>query len=580
MTVDRPGVSVEEIRSAKEALIRAGSLSDAGPAPEWLLAEIDRSWRRSISAGAARGSGEFLYRDEVDTDSELRRAARPILDRLASTVQDLGTAIFLADAGGQVVDRRIADPGDRGRFDRACAAEGFLFFETTIGTNGLGTPIEENTSVFVRGPEHFNEALEGLACAGVPIPHPITGRAMGSLSLAAPADSAERMMLALTREGARAISEQLSSGELLRDSALVGAYRRARGRGPVVVLDAETVIASVSGASLLSTEAHAQLWEALVTGAPGHGRRLLELELDGSPMRLITHPLGDHDRPAFAVEILDRGAPRLRGRPASHGATATVSPAGHTTGPVLVTGPAGSGRYHAARQLLRHNGHPEPVVVSAARLRTDGPELGAALSGLDSGGAVIVRRLEELPTAERAVPGLLRDAAERTPGARLVATVDPERSPDDLGEELGRWGTPLAVPALSSRQGELPRLAEAILGELDAPLRPVLSAATHQALLRWHWPGNVAEFRRVLLDLADEFPGRTVEPFHLPERMWEAAERRRLSRIESVQRTEIVAALRESGGNRSAAAALLGIGRTTLYRKLRELRIDQDSLSA
>lgn len=84
----------------------------------------------------------------------------------------------------------------------------------------------------------------------------------------------------------------------------------------------------------------------------------------------------------------------------------------------------------------------------------------------------------------------------------------------------------------------------------------------------------------MLLDLADEFPGRTVEPFHLPERMWEAAERRRLSRIESVQRTEIVAALRESGGNRSAAAALLGIGRTTLYRKLRELRIDQDSLSA
>nr|WP_241737363.1 helix-turn-helix domain-containing protein [Dietzia sp. CQ4] len=62
--------------------------------------------------------------------------------------------------------------------------------------------------------------------------------------------------------------------------------------------------------------------------------------------------------------------------------------------------------------------------------------------------------------------------------------------------------------------------------------------------------------------------------------MWEAAERRRLSRIESVQRAEIVSALRESGGNRSAAATLLGIGRTTLYRKLRELGIDQDTLSA
>ena len=76
MTVDRPGVSVEEIRSAKEALIRAGSLSDAGPAPEWLLAEIDRSWRRSISAGAARGSGEFLYRDKLHIRRNLSATAR------------------------------------------------------------------------------------------------------------------------------------------------------------------------------------------------------------------------------------------------------------------------------------------------------------------------------------------------------------------------------------------------------------------------------------------------------------------------------------------------------------------------
>ncbi|MBB1035602.1 hypothetical protein G6031_14600 [Dietzia sp. CQ4] len=580
MTANRHVVSAEEVRSAKEALIRAGPLSAAGPAPGWLLAEIDRSWRRSISAGASRGSGDFLYRDEFDPDSELRRAARPVLDRLATTVHDLGTAIFLADASGQVIDRRIADPGDRERFDRAYAAEGFLFSETTIGTNGLGTPIEENTSVFVRGPEHFNEALEGLACAGVPIRHPITGRAMGSLSLAAPVDSAERMMLALTREGARAVSDQLTSGELIRDSALVGAYRRARGRGPVVVMDSETVISSVSGVAFLDAEAHARLWEALVAGVTD-GRRLIELDFDGTPTRLIAHPLGARDRPAFAVEILDKGSPRLRGRPASPKEIATALPAADLAArPVLVTGPAGAGKCHAARRLLDRQGQPEPVVVFAAQLRTSGPELRVALSTLDAGRAVIVRRLEELPPAQRAVPGLLRDAVERTPGARLVATVDPDRSPDYLKNELARWGTPLTVPALSSRQNEIPTLAEAILGRLDAPRRPILSAATFQALLRWHWPGNVAELRRVLLDLADEFPGRTIDPFHLPETMWEAAERRRLSRIESVQRAEIVSALRESGGNRSAAATLLGIGRTTLYRKLRELGIDQDTLSA
>ncbi len=60
------------------------------------------------------------------------------------------------------------------------------FSEESIGTNGLGTPMQEGSAVFVRGAAHFNEALESLACAGVGIRHPVTGRVIGSLSLAAP----------------------------------------------------------------------------------------------------------------------------------------------------------------------------------------------------------------------------------------------------------------------------------------------------------------------------------------------------------------------------------------------------------
>jgi transcriptional regulator of acetoin/glycerol metabolism len=60
--------------------------------------------------------------------------------------------------------------------------------------------------------------------------------------------------------------------------------------------------------------------------------------------------------------------------------------------------------------------------------------------------------------------------------------------------------------------------------------------------------------------------------------MWDAANRRPLTRIESAERTEILAALRQSDGNRSKAASLLGIGRTTLYRKLHALGIDDDAL--
>ena len=60
-------------------------------------------------------------------------------------------------------------------------------------------------------------------------------------------------------------------------------------------------------------------------------------------------------------------------------------------------------------------------------------------------------------------------------------------------------------------------------------------------------PGNVAELRHVLPSLA-------------------------------AKRTEILAALRRSNRNRSRAASLLGIGRTTLYRKLNALGIDDEAL--
>ena len=88
-------------------------------------------------------TGAFHFLNEFDADSELSRAARPVLDRLAETLQDMGTAIFLADRSGQIVARRVAGHSERVRFDKANAAEGFDFSEESIGTNGLGTPMQE-----------------------------------------------------------------------------------------------------------------------------------------------------------------------------------------------------------------------------------------------------------------------------------------------------------------------------------------------------------------------------------------------------------------------------------------------------
>jgi len=596
----RFSVEDDEVRSAKETLISDGLMRGGKSQPLWLPGEIDRSWRRSISAGATRTSGAFHFVNEFDADSELSRAARPVLDRLEATLQDMGTAIFLADRTGQIVARRVTGTSERTRFDNANAAEGFDFSEESIGTNGLGTAIQEGSAVFVRGPEHFNEALEDLACAGTGIRHPVTGRLIGSLSLAAPVDAAEMMMLAMAREGAQQIVDNLSATVGRREVALGRSYQRHRAKGPVIVLNSDTVMTNVTGLSFLNVEMHARLWDSLLSQDWDQGPHVLDLDLQALQARVLAHRLDDLDDATFAVEILDRKRHSPTRKPAREApvrgpfVSNLQRLAARGSSALSVTGPSGSGKLHVVREWLDSEGHVSPLVLDGGDLHSQDSWRREATDTLGSGGAVVLRRLEDLdasqispvkaladslPTAGRDVPpGGEPDRRPGEPPARLVFTADLGRCSEAVLRMLSQVAVGVDVPALASRSQDLPSIVRALLAEIEPQRRPVLSAATIQVLMRWDWPGNAAELRHVLLGLAAELPGQSVSPYHLPERMWDAANRRPLSRIESAERTEILAALRQSEGNRSKAASLLGIGRTTLYRKLHSLGIDDEAL--
>jgi sigma-54 dependent transcriptional regulator, acetoin dehydrogenase operon transcriptional activator AcoR len=67
--------------------------------------------------------------------------------------------------------------------------------------------------------------------------------------------------------------------------------------------------------------------------------------------------------------------------------------------------------------------------------------------------------------------------------------------------------------------------------------------------------------------------GSVVERQHLPARLQQTP-RRKMTLLESAEREAIFKALQAANGNKSEAAAVLGIGRTTLYRRIRQLGID------
>ena len=137
------------VRQAREDLVRVGLLGDVstdGVVPDLIV----RSWRRSLSGSVDSAAPCQRYSD-IDTDSILRRAADPVLDRWQNHLADTGATLFLSDRAGNIVARRTSDSGARRRLDSVHAAEGFDYSEDSVGTNGLGTSMVEGRALLIAG---------------------------------------------------------------------------------------------------------------------------------------------------------------------------------------------------------------------------------------------------------------------------------------------------------------------------------------------------------------------------------------------------------------------------------------------
>jgi len=147
------------------------------------------------------------------------------------------------------------------------------------------------------------------------------------------------------------------------------------------------------------------------------------------------------------------------------------------------------------------------------------------------------------------------------------------------------------VPALRERKADIAMLAEHFLADLapSAGRRVTgFSAATISCLERYRWPGNVRELRNVIEHAIVLGDGPVIEPSDLPADVAGRDEQVDSSGgggdsvqlpldLATLELRAIEAALRHTGGNRTRAAAILGINRVTLYKKLRALEPDQAS---
>ncbi len=135
----------------------------------------------------------------------------------------------------------------------------------------------------------------------------------------------------------------------------------------------------------------------------------------------------------------------------------------------------------------------------------------------------------------------------------------------------------LKLPPLRERKSDIPLLVSSFLEKFSDPQRPIrtISEDAMRRLMAYDWPGNVRELENAVERAVALGSGPILHMGDLPSNLQQGGSDRsldsdELTTLEEMERRAILRALRETNGDKLAAARLLGIGKTTLYRKLKQ----------
>jgi sigma-54 dependent transcriptional regulator, acetoin dehydrogenase operon transcriptional activator AcoR len=270
--------------------------------------EIVMSWRRSLLSGVDAASTDLPRDTDAVPPDRLLLAARPVIDRLADQLAGTQAWAFLADRECRLVRYVVGDPALTPRLETRGAFPGARFAEDAVGTNGLGTAVEQRRPFIVAGSEHFRTYESGATTAGAPVHDPVTGRLVGLLNVNCTYEQTSELLLPFVTELAQSVEERLLAGASMAERALLEEFVRASrrcGSRAVVALSEEVFIANATALALLDG-ADCELLRHWACDAAAEGReRTAGLRL--SPDLVVTarcRPLSGTCRPLAAVVTL------------------------------------------------------------------------------------------------------------------------------------------------------------------------------------------------------------------------------------------------------------------------------------
>jgi DNA-binding NtrC family response regulator len=142
----------------------------------------------------------------------------------------------------------------------------------------------------------------------------------------------------------------------------------------------------------------------------------------------------------------------------------------------------------------------------------------------------------------------------------------------------------IKMPPLRERKSDIPLLVSAFLEKFsdESGRARTISEDAMARLMAYDWPGNVRELENAIERAIALGSGPILQVGDLPTNLHYMTGERlpqndEILPLEELERRAILRALRESGGDKLAAARRLGIGKTTLYRKLKQYATSSDA---
>jgi two-component system, NtrC family, response regulator HydG len=139
----------------------------------------------------------------------------------------------------------------------------------------------------------------------------------------------------------------------------------------------------------------------------------------------------------------------------------------------------------------------------------------------------------------------------------------------------------IMLPALRERKEDIPTLAQHFAGVYSTKYRKGDKKLTPEAvfhLQNYSWPGNIRELQHAMeraIIMSDK-AALTKSDFPLTTKRSSAAKQEPLN-LDEMEKNAIINAIQKHNGNLSSVAKELGVGRTTLYRKMTKYGLENKS---